>query len=149
MDLRSYLRTLTPDGRRAFAKDIGTTIGHLNNMASGQSAISPVYSAQIELKSKGAVPRHETRPDDYLRIWDPSLPPLPPIAFHQSVIVSDVAVAAERSSGSRESATAADDAPHLMWSGPLGDARERRTRRDGPSSKGERKTTSAKSDRAG
>lgn len=62
--------------RQAFAQAIGTTLGHLNNMACGQAQVSPLYAAQIEVYTKGAVPRSETRPDDCHLIWPPGLLPI-------------------------------------------------------------------------
>jgi DNA-binding transcriptional regulator YdaS (Cro superfamily) len=73
MELRHYLKTLSRDDRKAFAERIGTTVGHLNNMASGCSPISPRYAAQIEIATEGAVPRSESRPEDWHLIWPPNL----------------------------------------------------------------------------
>jgi DNA-binding transcriptional regulator YdaS (Cro superfamily) len=74
MDLRTFLRTLTREQRLAFARAIGTTLGHLNNMACGQAAVSALYAAQIELHSGAKVTRASLRPQDAKLIWPSTLP---------------------------------------------------------------------------
>lgn len=68
--LRIYLRSLpSDDEREAFAKDCGTTLGHMRNAVYGLKSLSPEVCAQAELKSAGAARRWDLRPDDWHRIW--------------------------------------------------------------------------------
>lgn len=65
MDLKAYLDTLTPDGRRAFASRAGSSVESLRQAAcayrkAGVVDLHPEFSARIEKASHGAVPREVT-----------------------------------------------------------------------------------------
>lgn len=75
VQLLDLYRQLTPAERIAFAQAIGTTQGHLRNMAYGQRSISPLYARRIERESDGRVTRQEMLPDSWEEIWgDPITP---------------------------------------------------------------------------
>lgn len=69
MDLRAFVSSLKGVRRREFATAIGTSVGHLNNMAYGLSAVNPLYAARIERTSRGAVTRAECGVKDWQEIW--------------------------------------------------------------------------------
>lgn len=69
MDLLTYLRTLSVAELEAFALKVGTTVGHLRNIAYQGRKASAALAMQIELETKGAVSRRELRPDDWHLIW--------------------------------------------------------------------------------
>lgn len=69
MDLREYILALPADRRDSFARDCGTTFGHLRNVAGGYKPCAPLLATQIEQATGGAVRRWHLRPDDWARIW--------------------------------------------------------------------------------
>lgn len=69
MDLHSYIRPLTVAELEAFAVAVGTTIGHLRNVAYKSRKASAALAMQVEIETKGAVSRRELRPDDWWLIW--------------------------------------------------------------------------------
>lgn len=69
MHLKTYFFALTPDDRKVFAEKVGTSVGHLNNVAYGYTSLSPVASVAVERESDKAVTRQELHPDDYWLIW--------------------------------------------------------------------------------
>jgi hypothetical protein len=74
MELIDYLKSLDgDDALESFALRVGTTLGHLRNVAYGQRVASAALAAQIEIESKGLVQKSALRPDDWHRIWDPRL----------------------------------------------------------------------------
>lgn len=70
MDLKTYLKGL-PDmeEREALALRVGTSLGHLNNVAYRYKPCAPALAVAIELDSDRAVRRWDLRPDDWHRIW--------------------------------------------------------------------------------
>lgn len=71
MELRDYLKTLDVHALEQFAVSVGTTVGHLRNVAYGQRIASAALAAQIEIKTDGKVPVAVLRPADWHLIWDP------------------------------------------------------------------------------
>jgi DNA-binding transcriptional regulator YdaS (Cro superfamily) len=69
MDLRELLRPLTTDELEGFAVRVGTTVGHLRNVAYRQRTASAALAMQIEIESAGVVTRRDLRPRDYMLIW--------------------------------------------------------------------------------
>lgn len=69
MDLRDFVSSLKGVKRREFATKIGTTVGHLNNMAYGHAAVSALYAARIERESNGVVTRAECGVKGWEEIW--------------------------------------------------------------------------------
>lgn len=51
------------------AKKIGISPSYLSQMASGDAAISPIKSVEIEIATGGAVARQDLRPLDWKQIW--------------------------------------------------------------------------------
>lgn len=75
MQLLDHYRQLTPIERVSFAHAIGTTPGHLRNMAYGQRTISALYASRIERQTSGRVTRQEMFPESWQEIWgDPITP---------------------------------------------------------------------------
>lgn len=74
MELIDYLKSLEgEEALESFATRVGTTLGHLRNVAYGQRVASAALAAQIEIESHGLVQKSALRPDDWHRIWDPRL----------------------------------------------------------------------------
>lgn len=69
MELRKFWFDLEPGGRTDFAQNVGSSVGHLTNVAYGYRPCSPVLCVQIEAAASGAVMRWELRPDDWHLIW--------------------------------------------------------------------------------
>lgn len=68
MDLRTYLRTMTPDEARAFAARCGTTRGSLRNVEYGFRPCATDLAVRIERESGRLVTRQELR-DDWRNHW--------------------------------------------------------------------------------
>ena len=73
MQLKPYLFSLTVDERDAFAKKVGCSAKHLQNICYGLRKTAPEFCYAIERATSGAVTRKELRPKDYWLIW-PDLP---------------------------------------------------------------------------
>lgn len=69
MRLPIYLKRFNQEERADFALRVGTTVGHLNNVAYGMRTASPALAKQIAVKSSGEVLEWELRPDDWFEIW--------------------------------------------------------------------------------
>lgn len=70
MDLKSYVKSLADEAaREAFGIRVGSTIGHLRNIANGYKPCAPALAVAIEQDSKTEVRRWDLRPDDWHRIW--------------------------------------------------------------------------------
>ncbi|MGL4573270.1 MAG: transcriptional regulator [Burkholderiaceae bacterium] len=70
MELKAYLKLLPDESaREKFAKDAGTTLGHLRNVSYGLRAPAAELCTQLEAASHGALTRRGLRPDDWYRIW--------------------------------------------------------------------------------
>jgi DNA-binding transcriptional regulator YdaS (Cro superfamily) len=70
VDLKTFLAGLADnDARDAFAKDCGTTLGHLRNVMYGYKPCGPELAVSIEQQSGRAVTRRDLRPSDWERIW--------------------------------------------------------------------------------
>jgi DNA-binding transcriptional regulator YdaS (Cro superfamily) len=72
MQLKPYLFSLTVDERDAFAKKVGCSAKHLQNVCYGLRKPAPEFCTAIE-RITGTVTRKELRPQDYHLIW-PDLP---------------------------------------------------------------------------
>lgn len=69
MELRDYLKTLTPNDRTSFADRVGSSVGHLRNVGYGFRPCDPAVAVAIERESRKRVTRQELRPDDWEAIW--------------------------------------------------------------------------------
>lgn len=67
MKLETYIRSLTPDKRRAIKKRIedhtDVTRGAVNHWCNGTKRPSPLHAIAIEKATDGFVNKHELRPD--------------------------------------------------------------------------------------
>lgn len=63
MDLKTYLYDLQPEKRESFAKDCGTSLRHLQNVAYGYKPAGESLCINIERESEGAVLCETLRPD--------------------------------------------------------------------------------------
>ncbi len=63
MQLKQYLKSLSPKEREAFAKRCGTTIGHLRNIAYQCKSCAESLAIDIERESDGTVRCELLRPD--------------------------------------------------------------------------------------
>lgn len=68
MDLKTHLSLLTAEARDSFARECGSTYGHLRNVSYGYRPCAPELAVLIEQKTDGAVTRKELR-DDWQAIW--------------------------------------------------------------------------------
>ena len=69
MSLLAFLRGLDQSGREHFAVQVGTTVGHMNNVAYRTRKASAALAMQIEIESGQAVCRWHLRPADWHLIW--------------------------------------------------------------------------------
>jgi hypothetical protein len=76
MKLAAYLKRFSPEGRADFALSVGTTIGHLNNVAYEQRTASAALARCIADMTRREVAEWELRPNDWRLIW-PELAALP------------------------------------------------------------------------
>jgi DNA-binding transcriptional regulator YdaS (Cro superfamily) len=76
MQLLDHLRALkTREAQEAFAARVGSSIGHLRNVAYGYKPCATDLAVAIEADTKGAVQRRTLRPNDYWRHWPDLKPP--------------------------------------------------------------------------
>jgi DNA-binding transcriptional regulator YdaS (Cro superfamily) len=74
MSLKTYLKSLTPAEREAFAKACDTSLGQLNQVAWGYRRAGESLAINIERESGGKVTCEQLRPDvdwAYLRNTKP------------------------------------------------------------------------------
>lgn len=69
MDFKTFFFGLSPDERLKFAQQADTSVGHLNNVAYGNSSANPILCVAIERISKRAVSRQDLKPDSFAAIW--------------------------------------------------------------------------------
>lgn len=69
MDLKTYLRQMTTQQRQAFAEKVGTTRGHLQNIAYGFRSCSPALAVAIERATAREITRRDLLPDEWEGIW--------------------------------------------------------------------------------
>lgn len=62
-ELREYLKTLTPDEQRDFAKRAGTSIGYLRKCLSTGQKIGGVIARRLDEESNSAVRKESLRYD--------------------------------------------------------------------------------------
>ena len=67
--LSAYIKRFSPTERAAFAVRVGTTVGHMNNVAYEQRVASAALARQIAIETGGDVPVWELRPKDWHLIW--------------------------------------------------------------------------------
>ncbi len=67
MNFSTYFQALPVDGRRALAKNIGSSYQYLSHIAKGYRQAGPNMARSIEAATHGAVHRSEMRPD----LWEP------------------------------------------------------------------------------
>lgn len=63
MELAAFLKGLSPDSRKAFAKRAKTTVPYLYQVAGGHRAPSPLLAKRIDQASDGQVPKERLRQD--------------------------------------------------------------------------------------
>lgn len=63
MDIKTYIKTLTPIERAAFAKGVGTSVAYLYQLAGGHRSPSTKLAQKIETVSGGLVRKEVLRPD--------------------------------------------------------------------------------------
>ena len=80
MDLRTYLRTMSPAEAREFAAKVGTTRGALRNVEYGFRPCATDLAVRIERESGRKVTRQELRAD-----WPDHWPELVPAGMSQQV----------------------------------------------------------------
>lgn len=68
MKLQTYLASLTPSERDAFAARINSTPGYVKLLRSGHKRVGHAMAKRILVATDGQVTLHEMRPD----IWAPS-----------------------------------------------------------------------------
>lgn len=73
MELKTHLLTLTKEARDQLARECGTSLGHLQNVAYRYRPCAPEVAVAIWRATGGKVTREELRPYDYWLIW-PDLP---------------------------------------------------------------------------
>jgi DNA-binding transcriptional regulator YdaS (Cro superfamily) len=69
MELNAYLKRFDAQGRADFALRVGTTLGHLNNVAYGARVASAALARQIALRTAREVAEWDLRPADWHLIW--------------------------------------------------------------------------------
>ena len=67
--LIDYIKRFSPEERAAFAVAVGTTLGHLNNVAYGLRVASAALCKQIAIATERVVPEWEMRGQDWYLIW--------------------------------------------------------------------------------
>lgn len=70
MKLRDYLKPLSAEQREDFAVEVGTTLGHLNNVQYEQRTASAALTRQIAQTTGRRVAEWDLRPHDWHLIWD-------------------------------------------------------------------------------
>jgi DNA-binding transcriptional regulator YdaS (Cro superfamily) len=98
MKLSAYLKRFGFAERADFALAVGTTVGHLNNVAYGMRTASAALARAISDRTARDVAEWELRPDDWHLIW----PELASVSGAPPVPGS----CAEASEGSREASHA-------------------------------------------
>lgn len=68
MKLSDYLKRFSQEQRANFALRVGTTLGHLNNVAYGQRTASAALTRSIADATGREVPEWELR-EDWILIW--------------------------------------------------------------------------------
>lgn len=74
-NLRSFMLSLSPDGRRAFAKKCGTSHGQIKQIYCGNRSCNPKLAIEIEKHSTGKVTCESLCPDtdfNFLRTKSPN-----------------------------------------------------------------------------
>ena len=74
MQFKKFFFDLTPEARKEFAANVGTSVGHLTNYSYGYTPLAPAVCVSIERESGKKVTRQELRPDDWKSIWPELLP---------------------------------------------------------------------------
>jgi DNA-binding transcriptional regulator YdaS (Cro superfamily) len=69
MKLSAYIKRFSPRERAEFALAVGTTLGHLNNVAYEQRTASAALTRQIAEVTAREVAEWELRPNDWHLIW--------------------------------------------------------------------------------
>ena len=69
MKLRAYIKRLSQPQLAEFAQEVGTTTGHLRNVAYELRSASPALARQVALRTAREVAEWDLRPDDWWLIW--------------------------------------------------------------------------------
>jgi 1,6-anhydro-N-acetylmuramate kinase len=69
MKLAAFLKRFSPDERADFALAVGTTIGHLNNVAYGMRTASAALTRSVAGRTGREVAEWDLRPHDWHLIW--------------------------------------------------------------------------------
>ncbi|MDM3434569.1 YdaS family helix-turn-helix protein [Citrobacter sp. Cb034] len=67
--LKTYMANLTPEEKKQFALNCGTTLNYLRKVMSTGKPIGPEICAQIEIHSGGEVSRKSLKPNNWQKIW--------------------------------------------------------------------------------
>jgi len=67
--LKTYMANLTPEEKKQFALNCGTTLNYLRKVMSTGKPIGPEICAQIEIHSGGVVSRKSLKPNNWQNIW--------------------------------------------------------------------------------
>lgn len=77
MLFKTYFFGLDAQERKDFAREVGTSVGHLTNFSYGYTVLKPAVCVAVERKSGGEVTRQELRADDWRDIWPELIDILP------------------------------------------------------------------------
>lgn len=79
MNLRDYIKNLSPQERPDFAFRCKTSLGYLRKAISAQQTFHPKLCVRIERESGGLVTRRDDlHPDDWAEIWPELVESHPP-----------------------------------------------------------------------
>jgi hypothetical protein len=68
--LKTFLKSLGDDeARERFAKECGTSLGHMRNASYGMRPLAPDVCVRAERISEKAIRRWHLRPSDWHEIW--------------------------------------------------------------------------------
>lgn len=67
MELKTYYMQLSPVAREAYAKRVGTTVGHMSQLVNGHRRASPDMARRLCEASGRKVPLSRIRPDIWRR----------------------------------------------------------------------------------
>lgn len=69
MNLKNYLQSSPRGEATRLAAELNVSLSYLSQMASGTAPMSPARCVEIEQKTNGAVPRQDSKPNDWKDIW--------------------------------------------------------------------------------
>lgn len=69
MELKQYLKPMSPQARNSFAVIVGSSRGHIQNVAYGYRVCAAELAVSIERETQGVVSRKDLCPDNWQKIW--------------------------------------------------------------------------------